>query len=251
LNVAFPAVVALILVLPGLIVLRVRRRKPGTPELFPPAPTPLSTDAALALVFAAVVQVVWYGATTPARFLLSDAEVRFDIVFKLLTGQYGTAASDVDAVVNSVTWHPLYIVLYFSGMYVFSAAVGFRFGREIDDGLTRAGLLSSAETKTPEGQSVLVTAVVEMGGTAYLFAGQLLRLYYNRSTHELERVVLADVMKRPLLQPTPEREVQLPRKEPEFEEVFGDEFVIRASELKTLNFVYVGAKVAESEPHAL
>lgn len=67
-----------------------------------------------------------------------------------------------------------------------------------------------------------------MGGVAYLFLGQLNKLYFDHSTTELDRMVLSDTLKRRLDAPA--------GTEPD--EVFGHFFVLRYSEIKTLNVVY-------------
>ena len=88
-NIAFSAILALVLIVPGLIFLRVRRRSPDEIVVMLPAPQPLSIEALLAMVFATTLHIAWYALVCyPMRRVLG-LDVDLATIVMLLIGKYG------------------------------------------------------------------------------------------------------------------------------------------------------------------
>ena len=104
-------------------------------------------------------------------------------------------------------------------------------------------LLSGSDfPKDKQPDFIAISAIVDIAGTAFLFTG-ILNEYYVDADGVLDRLVLEDVMRRPivndkLLTPT----VDDPAR---FYSIDGDYFVLRYSEAITLNVEYIKLEVVE------
>lgn len=83
---------------------------------------------------------------------------------------------------------------------------------------------------------VEVAAVVELGGTAYLFRGILDKAFFGPDG-DLERVSLNDVSRRAIKSDEKGTPTE-PEREARFYHVTGNQFVLRLHEAKTVNFQY-------------
>ncbi|HEX4143847.1 MAG TPA: hypothetical protein VHY91_09965 [Pirellulales bacterium] len=241
-NVAFSALLTFILLVPGLLFFRVRHTLAEYEYLTPLPPRPFSVEIVGASVIAAILHAICSLAGVCLSHLFKTVPtVDLDSVMMFLLGKFGDKDAKLDEVIHSVTQHPFAIFTYFSCVFGLAIAAG-KLSAKLPDrfeeacGLSPEHRIAIGEWKKffnlGKNEDALITAVVEMAGTAYLFAGKLRRPYFNRTTFELDRLQLEETVKRPL--------ANLPDgTEPEFEEVFGHQFMLRYSEVKTLNIVYV------------
>ena len=121
-----------------------------------------------------------------------------------------TARNDADFALarDAIAGHPFAIASYFLGLYAFSTLISIWAGDTVDCICAKWRLIQSYDTQAQEwrkflkakaGHTALVTAVVEMGGVAYLFLGELRRLYFDPVNASLDRLELMNVYKRPLI----------------------------------------------------
>lgn len=236
-NIAFPALLFLLLLMPGLIFIRVARRQGEFAEFVPPPPQPFSAEIGIAIIFAAAIHcAACLLNTLPANVWQRWPHVNLDSVLMLMLGKFGDKEANFDWVVKSAAGHPLWIFLYFSITFGLAALLGWWLGRPYEELTRRLGLLSAQDFIVEEWRNffwrdpnelVMVTAVVKMDAEDYLFLGILEKPIFDRATFALERLELREVQKR-----------KLEDGEDQFEEVFGHRFILRYSEITTLNVIY-------------
>lgn len=246
-NIAFPAIIALIVFLPGLLILRVRRKLKGKASTLPPSPAPLSSEAALALMFAAILNLAWYGFVD---FVLEktncDIQIEPRAIVMFLTGKFGAGDAEFDWACRRISDFPVHVGAYFLGLYLVTALLASAFGPRIDEIAKRVGVLQNRDGRLEawgeffrmdDKKSItLVTAVIEISGSPYLFLGVLRGLHFDESTGELDRLQLGEVARAKFDDNNPEGH--------EFKPIFGNQFMVRYSEIKTLNVVYADRKIA-------
>jgi hypothetical protein len=255
-NIALPAVVVLLFILPGLILLRVRKKPTHGVSYIPPEPKALSSEAALAICYAILFHVVYYMLANVclgglARFSsqFRDVEIQPNAVMMLLMGKYGPADEHFDWTLNALTTHPFLISIYFLGLYGLAALVAYWKGEWWDNYLSSKGIYPTHETRVrewkeffenqeKEGFDTLATVVVEMAGNAYLFMGIVHKIYFSQTTRELDRLVLVRTSKKLIDPGNPNTPIT---------EVFGEKFAIAISELKTINVLYFKEELLSAE----
>lgn len=242
-NLAFSALLAFLLLIPGLLFLGVRRANAEFASYAPLPPQPFSVELGLAVLVSALL----HGACILANQALLPfgvPAVNLNAVLLLMLGQFGSRSEQLNPSIESVTQAPGWVLLYFIGVNLLAAVSALAVAK-LTAAVNRSGKWSSliaaspheaviAEWKTffrlEEKSDAIVTAVVVMGGVSYLFVGMLKRLHFDRATGELARLQLEDVYKRKL-------------EESELRSVFGDQFILRYSEITTLNVVYVDQQI--------
>jgi len=271
-NVAFPAIIAFLLLLPGIILIRLR---PPRRSSEPPQITPISAEAGLIAISALLLHAVWVtGTAVLLRIAGSELRPSPKSVLMLLAGRSGSDDRAYDLAADALAHHPYPVFWYFILLYALAAFLALRRGQKFDECVRRIGMLP------PEGREsewreffrerekllTIVTAVVEMGGKAYLFVGELERLWFDQKTGELDRFALSDVWRRKIDQessatvplPSGWRETQPPEASSpgqpeteekleltpeqviagEYERIEGDIFVIRYSDTRNVNVRY-------------
>lgn len=184
----------------------------------------------------------------------------------LLMGHFGKDERELSLAVKAVTDYPVWIAGYFvltmfvagvagklSNCYDKKSAITFCLADHRELAMDEWGAFFNRGADT----DALVTAVVEMGGKAYLFLGVLHQLHFDPTTAALDRIELVTVAKRPIEKPfnvtnAAEGQKWLWAEEAgdageslqKYEQVFGNQFILRMSEIKTLNVVYLDQKVS-------
>ncbi len=106
-------------------------------------------------------------------------------------------------------------------------------------------LLSGADFKKDEiPDFILVSAIVEVANGAYLYIGVLDDFHFD-SEGQLDRLILQKVSRRPIADDKPPENERNGTEELRFYPIDGDNFVLRYSEAITLNVQYVKLMTAE------
>ncbi len=260
-DVAFPALLIFLIVLPG-IICRYAYRK-GT-WISPVYLTSISEEIAYGIVLAAALHLLW-------GWGLSWFGVAIDLeaVLFFLTGVEHTSG---ERAIRAITFAPERIFLYFLGLNALAIGVGFglhaivrrlrldlrfrslRFrnewyylfrqedpimeiiearqwkwgGRELKDWLT---FYRSIQGYT------YVSAVVEQGGIAYIYWGYLHKFYFDKAG-ALDRIVLTHAKRRRLDQDKADPAVKSADDDVRFYPISGDYLVLRYAQVHTLNIEY-------------
>ncbi len=283
-NLAFPALLILLLVLPG-IILRyayLRGLWPNTPYRV----TSVTDEVAYGVLWAAVLHLAWAS-------LLAWCGVRFDLaaVLMLLTGSYGEGQNRFGQVLDSVALHPYAVAGYFLGLYLASSVLGVlgyafvhggRFGGAESRDAFRPDwhYLFSGECRHNRSQpftaeelnsrfgGVFLSSVVSHADGSYLYIGYVSDYFFDRSGN-LDRVVLLYARRRKLSQdrgaggpeggvlgqgdmpgpvqpPTGTSEAATaPGAESRFYPIRGHFLVLRYAEMHTINIQYVFLGIPE------
>ncbi|MEZ4699782.1 MAG: hypothetical protein R2834_05595 [Rhodothermales bacterium] len=260
-DVAFPALLIFLIVLPGIVCRYGYRKGSWTSPVYL---TSISEEIAYGVVLAAALHGVW-------GWMLSlfGVAIDLDAVLFFLTGANGDEA---DRAMRAVTYAPERIFGYFLALNVFAGAVGFglhefvrrrrldlrfrtmRFrnewyylfrqedpimeiieargwkwgGRELREWLK---FYRSIQGYT------YVSAVVEQGGIAYIYWGYLHKFYFDKAG-ALDRIVLTHAKRRRLEQDKPDPLVKSPDNDARFYPISGDYLVLRYAHIHTLNVEY-------------
>lgn len=243
-NIAFSALLAFILVIPGLVFLRVRRSRGEFARFIPPSPEPFSVEIASAIAWSIIIHGLLCAVASGLSVLVGTPRPNLIGVLMLLVGRFGDKDAELAPTLVGVAENPVSAIVYFFSGIALAIAGGMSSGRWIDRISSRCGLLSSRDVavqdwqdffKIRAGEDVLVTTIVEVGNTNVLYLGMLTGLQFNAQKCELEYLTLRDVWKR-----------QLDSNDERFESVYGHQFLLRYSEIKTLNVIYVS--YANSRP---
>jgi hypothetical protein len=259
---AFPALLAFLLVLPG-IILRYSYARGPWGWASPTSLRRVSEELAYGVAFALVLHAVWL---TLVRALGFEPDV--DSMFLLLVGNFGEGDRYLDRVLASVSAHYPAVAGYLVSLYGASAVAGnlghravrrlkldhrtktFRFDNywyymltgEVLDFRENAG-----EERRVDG--VYLSAVVDHASGSYLYRGIVSDFTFDRDGG-LDTIVLADAHRRRLVD---DREEGTPRAgvgplEPDdrYYEIRGDFLVLRHTELRTLNLDYFAVTLEES-----
>jgi hypothetical protein len=236
-SIAFQALVLFALALPGIIFLRTSSRagflrKKGS----------VTDDIAASLVVAAISHAIWAPvATAVLRWCTGTRSgIDLDAVLMLSLGQFGKDNAELNRVIQSMTKRPYWIAWYFIPLFIASFAIGKGIAwargkqRWVDAicGLFEDEPLAARRDEwnldlfehERDDKSIvrLLAAVVNCGGTAYLYAGFLDRVASGDDGHP-HHFVLKEAHRRRLDPPT------------EWYSIKGDNFFLHPSEATTLN----------------
>lgn len=247
-NVALPAFIVFLLVLPGFIArLRIKRVERLSLDY-----SPFGQVVTEAVVWAAGMHALWIALAAG----LFSTTVRADIALKLLSSDPHAQAQAIEFICTEIGAVALYfgsliVFAYLAPMAVRSAIISARWDRcdARFSTILRFSqapwyyLLSGADfaaDKVPD--FISISAIVNVAGKPYLYTG-VLDGYFLDPDGQLDRLVLEEVMRKPLEkdEPNPDGEVN------QFHAIGGDYFVLRYSEAITLNVEYVKLR-AEEEP---
>jgi hypothetical protein len=244
-NVALPALVVFLLVLPGFVFRQRFKRAERTALDY----APFGRVVAEAVLWAGVLHGVWLS----LRWLLTGDTLRLDLLLELLSA----APAPQAAAIATLGVNAGGLALYFGSLLLASHLVPAALRALITaKRLDRAGhwlapiarfndapwyyLLTGADFRKEDLPDLIkVSAIVDVAGTPYLFQGFLENFYFNPDG-SLDRLVLQGVARRPLSADrlTVTEEGTLAADE-EFYPIEGDYFVVRYAEIITLNIEYL------------
>jgi len=253
LSIAFPAILILFLVSPGLLFryfYRIDLR-----SNYPFIPISLTDEIASSLLVATLFQSLWV-------FLASSlgADVNFEAVIYLLIGVYGKEQQYLGVVTRSITDYQPHIFSYFFSLALVPSLVGlglnwavheFRLDRKFsllrfsDEWyyLFRGEISNFASPKSQNSKlvkniaGVYLATVVDQGKEPYLYRG-IIDYYYFDKGGCLDRIVLKSVYRRRLTEDRITTQTPNTVQDERFYEVVGDYFVLKYSEMQTINIQY-------------
>lgn len=254
-NIALPAIVIFILLLPGFIV-RSRFKRAERVSL---DYSPFGQVVTQAVLWTAILHIVWL--YLAYQFL--DQRLQTDILFKLLSSDTAGQTKAIELIAKQ----DVRIAAYFFTILVFAyvapaiarrAIIYFRMDRRDSaiGSLLRFNhapwyyLLTGADfDKNNEPDLISVAAIVDAAGVATLYTGVLEDFFFDQDGG-LDRLVLSNVARRQL---ESDKSLATDASEDSVQERFyavdGDYFVLRYSEAITLNIQYVKLRdVATSAP---
>jgi hypothetical protein len=253
-NIAFPAVFILLLVLPGIILRYSYARGPWRWES-PTSITNLSDEIAYSVAFAVGLHVLWLSL---ADILGHPADLRSAI--SLLTGTYGQNAAYFERSLRSISDHYVRVGCYFISLYFVAAGLGFSLHWLVRSlGLDRSTkifrfrnewyyLLSGeilefreSPEPAPAIDGVYLSAIVDHSDGSFLYRGIVRDFTFGRDG-QLEKIVLTLAHRRKLQSDREQSEDLGARSavppDERYYSIEGDFFVLRYSETKTINLDY-------------
>jgi len=259
-NIAFPAFLIFLLVLPGIIFryAYLRGRSINNPFVI----TSMADEIAYGVVAAAVLHTLWCSV-----FKCAHHPVDYKSVIVLSVGAYGEHQEYLSAALTGISRNAGLIAVYFLSLYAVSAILGlaahevvrtFRLDHMFS--LLRFRnewyyLLSGEYVNLPEqGGSigsrrpdmVLLSTVIIQGGQAYIYRGYVVDYYFDR-TGVLDRVVLFNVKRRRLENDRAEGQEYSLAGDERFYAIMSDLFVIKYSEMQTINVEGISFEVEATE----
>lgn len=255
---------------------RVRRNLGEFAEIVPLPPQPFSVEIAAAFIWASLLHALTAGLVYVASRcnLVPAPDLR--AVLMLLIGRFGHNDKKFQVAIDSIALYPYWVLGYFVATCLVAVAGAWLLSRPAEwlyrklpwagreprplerfcrkllwmDGRDLAVTEWRRFLNLGEDKGAFVTAVVDMGGVAYLFLAVLKKPHFNPHTAELEGIELEMVSKRRLdSQAVHGNLTELIDLESEdFEDVFGDQFMLRLSEVKTINIIYANQRETSPAP---
>lgn len=242
-NVAFSALLVFLLLLPGFLFRTYFKRA----EKVVLDIKPFGQAAIDAFLAALVLDLVWYWGAA----LLTSYRVNFNALLTLVAGEKSANFDGAIATVAADPWHP---GVFFASLYAFAIVAGYGLRYAVTRWhLDRRGaplanflrfdtpwyyLFTGYDRPTPP-DGVAIGAVVCLGSTAYLYTGVLIE-YFLDDQGQLNRLVLASAARRPLSDDeAASGDQDRPLIDERFYPIEGDYFVLRYSEVLTLNVRYL------------
>lgn len=240
-NVALPALVIFVLLLPG-FALRTRYKRVERTSL---DYSPFGQVVTEGIAWAAFLHAVWLA----GAYLLFDQRLRTDVLIGLLGSDSASQGAAMRYLRATDTW----IAVYFGTLYVAALTAGgmaraaiTRFRLDQRDSklafwfrFSQAPwyyLLTAADLPDSEKPDlILASAIVQAGKDAYLYSG-VVEYYYVSEEGQLDRLVLSGAGRRRL--DADKASADQPRDE-RFYPIDGDFLVLRYEEVVTLNIQYV------------
>lgn len=252
-NVAFPAVIIALLILPG-IVFRYTYSRGSWGWTSPVSFRTASDELAYAAIFAVVLHVAWLGAAS-----LLGHRADFPSLLAFLTGNFGPNAAVYNRAIGSVSDHALEIAAYFLSL-VGVAAIGgrwshwfvrrtrldhhtevLRFKNEWYYLLSGEVLRFGGREAPREVSGVFLSAVVDQGKDCFLYRGIVSDWSFDAEGN-LDNVRLRFTHRRLLGADAKEKATakagDYVAADERYYEVRGDVFVLRYSEMRTINLDY-------------
>lgn len=244
-NLALPAILIFVVVLPGFL-FRSRLKLAEQTSL---DYSPFGRVVIEACLWAIVLHTVWLAGSS----ILFDATLATEAVLGLLSSSPPLQATAVDEVRGSAGR----VAAYFASLYAFAFVIPTVTREAISHWrLDRAGarfsrvfrfhdapwyyLLTSADFEPgDEPDHIVLAAVLDVATSPILYVGILVDFFFDPQG-QLDRLVLANVVRRPLSRDRPIDDDAIADDETSrFYAVEGDYFVIRYAEVITLNVHYV------------
>ncbi|MDB5820647.1 MAG: hypothetical protein JWQ11_4287 [Rhizobacter sp.] len=238
-NLALPALIVFIVLLPGFVVrLRFKRAERASLDY-----SPFGQVATEAILWALALHLVWLF----FAYEWFGRELRLDVLLRMLSSDAQGQASAAAAVAADTRW----VAWYFGSLLAFSYTVPaaaralitrYRLDR---NGAPLARVLRFNEAPwyylltgadfeaSRQPDLIAISAVVDVAGTAVLYTG-ILEDFFLDTEGRLDRLVLQQTMRRPM-----NAAVVGDDAEEWFYPIQGDYFVLRYAEAITLNIEYV------------
>jgi hypothetical protein len=252
-NVALPALIVFLLLLPGFI-FRTRLKRAERTSL---DYSPFGQVVAEAVLWAAIAHMIWLSMS----YLIFGRLLDPAVLLKLLSSDATAQTKATEAVAKSFGPISAYFVTLLFASHAIPKGVRaliskYRLDR---DGTALSSvfrfhqapwyyLLTGADFETGnEPDFIVVSAIVEVAGEAVLYTGVLDEFFVD-SEGRLDRLVLQEVMRRPIKL---DKNVTRPEEwydSSRFYAIDGDYFVLRYSEAITLNVEYVKLTAADGTP---
>lgn len=278
-NLAFQALLLLLLYLPGAIAVYVYfRGQYGYAELPVISPS-VTARTALALVVAGALHAIWVPLSNAISSSFWGLRVDLAAVTFLIIGKYDDQAQFRHAI-ETITNAPYLVFFYFVTIYALAVAFGDGFRRwvianswdarypilrftdrwfylfsgkvldfaSVDEGNANEdkggeGIEPSADQPpitTEELSGTWISGVMEIAGKAYLYTGILEGYWYDRAG-ALESIWLSNVFRRDLSQDRDEPDAAAVVDD-RYYPVDGDYFVMKFSDLKNVNIKYISVE---------
>jgi len=254
-NIAFPAIIVFVLLFPGFVARSQFKRAERALLDY----SPFGQVVAQAVAWACLLHLVWLAS---ANYLLGQ---RLDT--GLLLGLLASGAEQQSAAIHALAARDTWLAIYFASMLAFvylapamarAAISHWRLDRSSSPlafifRFTKAPwyyLLTGADfDAADEPDLVYVAAIVDAAGTATLYTGIVEDFFFDESGG-LDRLVLSNVSRRALATDKPRQgaaTAEVPDDSADrFYPVDGDYFVLRYSEIITLNVRYL--KLEDADP---
>jgi len=248
-NIAFPAVLLFMLVLPGLLFRYTYQR--GFFRRSPITVPSFTEDLGFSILWAVVLHAIWLNI-----FSIAGLRIDYGTLLTLLIGQFGKDQAYLTQAIQAITAGHAAITSYFLSLFVAGYLLGYgahflvrsqrwdrrfpllRFSNEWHYLFSGEDALAPATTLKPD---VYITAVVEFKEATYLYRGTLVSWTFDRQGI-LERLTLEQVSRRRLEKDRSDDQPYNPvsrGQDSRYYSVEGDLFIMRYSEIKTLNVEYV------------
>lgn len=253
---ALSALLILILLLPGFIFQNVYNK--GYWRWNSPTSNPSITEQLpIGVVIAGILHFIWI-------FLASATKHPVDLnaVMMLILGTYGYENKNFETAIHSVTNHPRSVLFYFTSLYFASAFLGYgvhklirmfkldrktkflRFKNEwyylLSGEVTEFKELKNIYEKGLKGygevDGVWLSAVVHHVERDYLYKGFVADFYFDKAGN-LDVVLLRSISRRVL-----SKDLSPDVMDERYFEIAGDYFVLRYSEMSTINIEYLFLK---------
>ena len=264
-NLAFSALLLLLLLLPGFILIFTYSR--GFWATSPVSFQRASESIAFALVCACVLHLVW----SVIAWWLFGVAIDVTVILKLLLNAYGTDDVDFAPTMQATASALPGATMYLLSLYAFAALIGWG-GHKVVRGakLDRRYralrfnnewhyLLSGEILEFPELKmqpfpldGVYLSAVVQHQEHDYLYRG-IVRDFSYGSDGQLERVILVAVHRRLLDRDRKEGEERLTDYglDSRYYSIEGDFFILRYADMKTVNIEYIALRTPQEETSTL
>jgi hypothetical protein len=260
-NFAFPALLALLLLLPG-IILRYTYARGAWGWASPTSLRRISDELAYGIIFSLALHTVWLELMTALGFV---PDMRTPLA--LLAGNFGPGNALLAPSLQTISDHYPGVAGYFLSLYAASAVLGnvahrgvrklrldhrtktFRFDNYWYYMLTGEVLRFRENAAGEEPDGVYLSAVVSHSGVSYLYRGIVTDFTFD-TDGALDTVVLSDAHRRNLSDDRPVSEEPAPsyEEDPRYYIVRGDFLILRYAEMQTLNLDYFWLGEAGDDP---
>lgn len=240
-NIALPAIVLFLLLLPGFAFRSRFKRVERTSLDY----SPFGQVVTEGIGWAGLLHWFWL----TGAYLLLNQRLQTDVLIGLVGSDTGAQAVAIRHLKATDKW----VAIYFGSLYAGALLAGGGARAAItrlhldraDSALAPLFRFSQAPwyylltaSDLPEGEQpdlILASAIVEVGKDAYLYHG-VVEYYYVTEEGQLDRLVLSGASRRPI---GADKESPNQPREERFYPIDGDFFVLRFSETVTLNIQYV------------
>ena len=248
---AVSAIFLLILLLPGFI-LQTAYTKGFWRWNSPTSARSLTEQVPAGIVLASILHALWSSAAAVAGY-----PVDLRSVLMLLTGAYGHEQIYFESALTALTNNPYKIFFYFATLCSFAAIIGYvshfavrQLGLDRSTRILRFNnqwfyLLSGEITQfkgsphiDQEVDGVLLTTIVHHAEADYLYRGLVADFFFDKEGY-LDRVLLTLTARRKLSDDRKTEEAGSPESEARYYDIEGDYFVLKYSEMSTVNVDYI------------
>ena len=261
-NVAFPALLIALLILPGAI-FRYSYARGSWGWTSPVSFRSISDELAYSAVFAVGLHALW-------SYLggLLGYRVAIRALISFLSGSFGPRGELFQTSMSALTAHPAAIVTYFLSLAFVAALTGrlahaavrktkwdlrtqiFRFKNEWHYLLTGEALsFKEVSLQSRDVDGVYLSAVVDHSKDSYLYRGIVEDWTFDRDGN-LETIALSNAHRRLMSQDRPQAHTEQPGAQippdSRYYKIHGDLLVLRYTEIKTLNLDYFA--LSDEEP---